>query len=440
MSPPAPQDDRRLTARGRATRDRIVSAAADVILDGGLSALNNETVRKAASVSGSQLAHYFADKRALIAAVLAKQIEVVLDFHRQPKLGGLESLDDFETWIDLNLRYLRRIGYAGTPTYHALAAQLVKSDAETRATLADGYWSWISFFEKVIQQMKDRRILTAKADPLQLATVLVATHQGSGTMAFTYREEWPLADGLRFAVNRLRGYATDPAQRTPRPPRRVRRPAHTNGAQAADVRFTRKGLETRARIIGTTAELMFQRGASGTSVDDVRISAGVSGSQMSHYFRDKRELTREVIASRRGHVRGFHTDPKFRSFERIRDLQAWADACVADIDTVYRVGGCVYGSLAGELIDSDEQIRADLAAGYDEWIGLFVSGLTAMHERGDLAEDASPRHLAACLVIAHQGGAMLTHVTGDPEPLRVNVNAAVDYVRSFAVRAAERKR
>ncbi|MEZ0360065.1 TetR family transcriptional regulator [Mycobacterium sp. SA01] len=438
MSPPAPDDDRRFTVRGRATRDRIVAAAAAIILDEGLSALNNETLRRVASVSGSQLAHYFADKRALIAAVLAKQIEVVLDFHRQPKLRCLESLDDFETWIDLNLRYLRRIGYAGTPTYHALAAQLAKSDAETRATLADGYRAWIAFFEKAIQQMKDRRILTATADPHQLAVILVATHQGSGAMAFTYRQEWPLADGLRFAVNRIRAYATDPAQRTPRPSRRVRRPASTDGGQNVDQRFTRKGLETRARIIDTTADLMFQRGASGTSIEDVRTSAGVSGSQMSHYFRDKRDLTREVIASRRQQVRGYHTDPKFGLFDCVGDLQKWADACIADIDTVYRLGGCVYGSLAGELIESDDGIRADLAAGYDEWIGLFLAGLTAMRDRGELAAEASPRHLAASLVIAHQGGAMLTHVTGDPEPLRVNVNAAVDYVRAFAVRPANR--
>ncbi|WP_431231450.1 TetR/AcrR family transcriptional regulator [Mycolicibacterium psychrotolerans] len=243
MSPPAPDDNRRLTQRGRATRDRIVAAAADVILDEGLSALNNETLRRAASVSGSQLAHYFADKRALIGAVLAKQIEVVLDFHRQPRLRGLESVDDFETWIDLNLRYLRRIGYAGTPTYHALAAQLAKSDAETRATLADGYWAWISFFEKAIQQMRDRRILTSKADPRQLAVVLVATHQGSGAMAFTYRQEWPLADGLRFAVNRIRAYATDPALRTPvprdvsgAPRRRTADERSSSGSRAKDSR------------------------------------------------------------------------------------------------------------------------------------------------------------------------------------------------------------
>jgi hypothetical protein len=36
------------------------------------------------------------------------------------------------------------------------------------------------------------------------------------------------------------------------------------------------------------------------------------------------------------------------------------------------------------------------------------------------------------LVVAHQGGAMVTHATGEAEPLRVAVTAAVDYVRSFA--------
>lgn len=438
MATPAAPDARRLTNKGRATRDRIVAAAADVILDGGLSALNNETVRRAASVSGSQLAHYFADKRALIGAVLAKQIEVVLQFHHQPKLGGFASLDDFETWIDLNLRYLRHIGYAGTPTYHALAAQLAKSDAETRATLAEGYSAWICFFEKVIQQLKDRRILAAKADPRQLATVLVATHQGCGAMAFTYRQEWPLADGLRFAVNHLRSFAADPEQRTPRPPRRVRSRTRVDDADAADVRFTRKGLETRARIIDVTADLMFKHGATGTSVEEVRTAAGVSGSQMSHYFQSKRDLTREVIVARRRQVREFHTNPGFGGFDSIAKLQKWADACVADIDRVYLVGGCVYGSLAGELVDSDEQTRAELAAGYDEWIGLFSAGLTAMRTRGALVAGATPRHLAASLVIAHQGGTMLTHVTGEPGPLRANVNAAVAYVKSYTPGAAKR--
>lgn len=204
-------------------------------------------------------------------------------------------------------------------------------------------------------------------------------------------------------------------------------------------RFTRKGLATRARIIEAAARLMFERGVANTSVDQVRRIAGVGGSQISHYFTDKRDLTRHVVEARRNDVRDFHTRPQLAQLDSLDALQAWADACVSDIDTVYRVGGCVYGSLAGELIEADREIHDDLAAGYDQWIELFRTGLESMRERGDLRPEADPRHLAVSLVTAHQGGAMLTHVTGDPQPLRAAVNAAVDYVRSFAAQPPPRK-
>jgi AcrR family transcriptional regulator len=223
MAHPDVQAEKRLTPKGRATRDRIVQAAAELIVTEGLAAFNMDSVRKAASVSGSQLAHYFADKRALVRAVIARQIDVVLDFHRQQGLRELDSFEDFERWIDLNMRYLRRIGYAGTPTYHALSAQLAKSDGATRATLAAGYWQWIELLEPAIQRMKDHGVLCADADPRQLAMVIVSAHQGGATLTFTYRAEWPHADATRFAVNYLRMFATDPAERAPRPPRRLRR-------------------------------------------------------------------------------------------------------------------------------------------------------------------------------------------------------------------------
>lgn len=204
----------------------------------------------------------------------------------------------------------------------------------------------------------------------------------------------------------------------------------------ADSQFTRKGLATRARIVGAAAALMFERGVSTTSIDEVRTSAGVSGSQISHYFRNKRDLTRQVIAARRDEVMAFHAQPRLGALDSIEALQQWAEACVADIESVYLRGGCVYGSLAGELIDEDDEIHADISAGYDQWIQLFRDGLTAMRRRGDLRPDAEPRHLAASLVAAHQGGAMLTHVTGDPEPLRAALHAAVAYVRSFSANSA----
>jgi AcrR family transcriptional regulator len=430
-------DDRPLTAKGRATRERIVKSAAELILANGLSSLSMANVRKAASVSGSQLAHYFGDKQALIRAVIGRQTDVVLDFHRQPKLGGLQAFDDFERWADLNMRYLRQIGYEGTPTYHALAGQLMKSDAATREALAAGYWKWVELLEEAVAGMKDRGLLVADADPRGVAITIVTAHQGGGTVAYAYREEWPHADAVRYAVNYLRMFAKDPAERSPRPPRRprgrsTRKPIGDAGI--GEDRFTRKGFAVRQRIVDATAELMFERGVEGTSLEDVRAAAEVSGSQLVHYFDDKRDLTRQVIAARREDVQRFHTQPQLGRLDSFDALQAWVDACVVDAEKVYRRGGCMYGALAGELLEADQQIHDDLAAGYDQWIELFRAGLTAMRDRGDLREDADPRHLATALVIAHQGGAMLTYAANTVEPMRVSVNAAVDYVRSFAPR------
>ena len=52
MSQSDVRDEQRLTAKGRATRDRIVQAAAQLIVTDGLSVFNMENVRQAASVSG----------------------------------------------------------------------------------------------------------------------------------------------------------------------------------------------------------------------------------------------------------------------------------------------------------------------------------------------------------------------------------------------------
>jgi AcrR family transcriptional regulator len=427
--PPATQG---LTAKGRATRERILRSAAQVLSSEGVSGFNLERVRQAAEVSGSQLSHYFADKPTLIRAVLDRQIELVLDFHRQSKLGGLGTFDDFERWADLNVRHLRKTGLARTPTYHTLAGQLAKTDDATRKTLAAGYWRWIDLLEQSFQKMKDRGVLVTSADPRHLATVVVGGHQGASTLTLSYRQEWPLADASRFVVNYVRLHAADRAERATRtPPRRPRSRRTPNRVVVDDApRFTQKGLMTRARIVERAAELMFERGVNGTSLDDVRKAVKVSGSQLTHYFVDKRDLTRQVVASRANEVINFHTQPDLGQLDSLRKLRAWADACIAD-EAVYVRGGCIYGSLAGELLEADDAILDDVAAGYDDWLELFRNGLKAMSRRGDLSDDADPRHLAVALVAAHQGGTMLTHATGTAEPLRAMVNAAVDYVAFF---------
>ena len=49
-------------------------------------------------------------------------------------------------------------------------------------------------------------------------------------------------------------------------------------------RLTRKGEATKARIVNAASDLIIEFGVAGTSVEDVQKKAGVSASQLYHYF------------------------------------------------------------------------------------------------------------------------------------------------------------
>src|SRR2546423_13210170 len=90
---------RALTARGAATRSRIVEAAADLIYAHGVERTSLDEVMAVSGVSKSQLYHYFADKDALVLEVIAKQTERVLDGQRS-YLEALDSLSALKAWRD----------------------------------------------------------------------------------------------------------------------------------------------------------------------------------------------------------------------------------------------------------------------------------------------------------------------------------------------------
>jgi TetR/AcrR family transcriptional regulator, transcriptional repressor for nem operon len=203
-------------------------------------------------------------------------------------------------------------------------------------------------------------------------------------------------------------------------------------------RLTRKGHATRERIIRTAAGLIFGRGVAHTSIEDVRKAAGVSGSQMTHYFTDKQSLVRAVIAWQADQLVGFHTQPRLGGLDTFEALRLWADLNVERQRARHCAGGCDFGSLAGELAESDPATRAELAAGYQRWYGLLRTGLRAMRDRGELRADADPETLALALLAAHQGGALLTQTCRDVVPLRAALDAALDYLRTFATEASGR--
>lgn len=201
---------------------------------------------------------------------------------------------------------------------------------------------------------------------------------------------------------------------------------------------TAKGRATRQRIVAGAAHLMYERGVARTSLDDVKAAAGVSSSQLYHYFEDKAALVGAVIEHQTDAILDGQ-QPHLASLDSIAALHAWRDVLVRHRRRLHCAGGCPIGSLASELSESDPRARAELAAGFRRWEASIQHGLQAMRARGELGLDAEPNALAVALLAAVQGGILLSQIHRSTAPLETAVDTMIAHIASFVPTSVRRR-
>jgi AcrR family transcriptional regulator len=193
---------------------------------------------------------------------------------------------------------------------------------------------------------------------------------------------------------------------------------------------TAKGRATRDRVLDAATGLVFERGVAGTTLDDVRDAAGVSKSQLYHYFDDKEDLIHAVIDRTIQQV--LEAQPALTDLSSWAAISRWFDDLVQLQIARHAIGGCPIGGLAGQLAGIDEEARHALAAGFDRWEEPLRVGLEKMRSEGKLRRSADPARLATATLAAIQGGLVLTQTRRDPQQLQHALDAAYTYLRSFA--------
>lgn len=200
-------------------------------------------------------------------------------------------------------------------------------------------------------------------------------------------------------------------------------------AKTAQLPATDRGRRTRAAIIDAAATIMYQRGVSASSLDDVLTAAGCGKSQLYHYFTDRSELVQAVIDRQLELI--LANQPALNKVDSWAGLRRWAD----QILDKHRVPGgpfaCPLGSMAAEL-KNDEAYLPALDAAFDRWEAALAAGLKKMRERGQLRRSADPHRLAAALLAALQGGMLSARVHNDITPLEDAVDNALLALRQKA--------
>src|SRR2546428_9908095 len=129
------------TAKGRAMRERIVQAAAELIAEKGVAGMSLDDVRSRTGASRSQLYHYFEDRDDLVRAVIDATTDLVLG-RQDELLDHLDTWTGIDRWFDFMVQHQIQEQARGGCPIGSLAGQLAESDPDARAAIAAGFGRW----------------------------------------------------------------------------------------------------------------------------------------------------------------------------------------------------------------------------------------------------------------------------------------------------------
>jgi AcrR family transcriptional regulator len=202
---------------------------------------------------------------------------------------------------------------------------------------------------------------------------------------------------------------------------------------------TKQGRATRERIVRAAAELIAERGAAATSLDDVRAVAGVSKSQLYHYFGDKHGLVEAVVDHQCATVLGLQTHA-LASVNNWEDLERWRELMVSIVEEHGTRGGCPIGTLAAALSDTDEGLRTSLSDAFRAWSDAIRGALARLRDHGLISADADLEMLTTITLSAIQGGLLLAKTSRDSGQLRTALGGAIAQLKDHAPAQGARSR
>ena len=192
------------TGRGRASRERIVERAAELVAERGVEGTSLDEVLAAAGASKSQLYHYFSGRDELVEAAVARRCGQVLHGLTQA-LGGVATLAELEAMLGGFVAGFEQQGMPGCPI-GSLASEVAERNEGARLRAAAAFDAWEGLFADALERMRERGELRANASPGVLATALLASIEGGLLLGQTRKHPASLRIAVEVALAHLRTY------------------------------------------------------------------------------------------------------------------------------------------------------------------------------------------------------------------------------------------
>ncbi|MEU6417848.1 TetR/AcrR family transcriptional regulator [Streptomyces spiralis] len=192
-------------------------------------------------------------------------------------------------------------------------------------------------------------------------------------------------------------------------------------------KLTAKGRATRGRIVEGAAEVLRERGVTGTTLDDIMARTRTSKSQLFHYFpAGKDELLLAVARFEADQVIE-DQQPHLGRLDSWEAWERWRDVVVER----YEAQGdhCPLGSLFFQIGRSTPGARAIVIELMRRWQESLAAGIRALQAAGRLPPDIDVDARAAALLAAIQGGVSILLSTGRSAHLRAALDQGIADLR-----------
>ena len=191
--------------------------------------------------------------------------------------------------------------------------------------------------------------------------------------------------------------------------------------------ITRRGRDSKARIVSAAAQLMYERGVSATTLEEILAASGTGKSQFYHYFADKDALIVEVLSHQ---LEGILDDQSRFALDSWAGIAAWFETMIELHETRGRLRGCPLGSIAAQAVEQSEALRLSAAGAFARWESSLAAAFESMRRSGELDENADPNALAETVIATVQGGYLLSSIKRDAGPMRGALQAGLEHLKS----------
>lgn len=186
-----------------------------------------------------------------------------------------------------------------------------------------------------------------------------------------------------------------------------------------------KGHATKSRILEAAISLIYERGANGTSVDDILTASGTGKSQFYHYFRNKDQLLTEVVVIQGSQFPG--KDLARFNFSSSDGISLWLTSIRADFAKGNYKHGCPVGNLASEFSNGPAELKNAINSAFNTWESSLSRGLRTQKARGLLKQTTDTNEIASFIVGAIEGALLLAKTSESIGYL----DAAINQINSF---------